>query len=228
MTRTDCRITMFRKNVLEWSRKSGRSFPWRVRSEPYRVLVAELMLRRTRAEQVVPVYEAFLDRFPDPSSLASAREEDVHDCLRPLGLAWRVPAFRLMARRLVQEYGGDVPRERTALLSLPGVGEYVARAVRCVAFDESEVLVDTNTVRVAGRYFGIEVHPESRRSKSVQEAVAQLVDHSRPRTSNLALLDFAAKICRPARPECAQCPVASGCTWWEANMSKRLMTEASA
>jgi A/G-specific adenine glycosylase len=179
-----------------------------------------MMLRRTRAEQVVPVYEKFLRRFPHPQTLASAGEEEVRTFLWPLGLAWRVPAFRQLARRLVEEYGGQVPYDDKALLSLPGVGEYVAGAVRCIAFDEPVVLADVNTVRVAGRYFGFPVNAESRRRTRVKQAVARLVDLSKPRESNLALLDFAATVCRSQRPLHEQCPVADRCTWWQAELAK--------
>ncbi|MCC6960303.1 MAG: DNA-binding protein [Dehalococcoidia bacterium] len=203
----------FSRRILEWGAGHGRDFPWRSIFDPYRVLIAEMMLRRTRADQVGPIYERFVDRFPDARALAAAWEVEVADLLRPLGLAWRVPAFRQMARMLVEEYGGTVPRDRRALISLPGVGEYVADAVLCVAFNEPVVLMDTNTVRVAGRYFGFPVHAESRRRVPVRRAVARLVDHTSPRASNLALLDFAAMVCRAGRPLCERCPVAAGCAW---------------
>jgi A/G-specific adenine glycosylase len=172
-----------------------------------------MMLRRTRAGQVEPVYDRFIERFPTPQALAVAPAELVTQVLRPLGLAWRLPAFQLVAKELVTRYRGAVPVDRDQLLSLPGVGDYVADAVRCFAGSEHVAIVDTNTVRVAGRYLGFEFGPESRRRKAVKLAIASLIDQRTPRESNLAILDFAATICKPSKPLCEECPVASRCAW---------------
>jgi A/G-specific adenine glycosylase len=213
MGNMEARAALFRRQLLAWGAHHGRDFPWRHTTDPYHLLIAELMLRRTQARQVTPVYEAFLRRFPTPQALAAASELELQQLLYPLGLAWRVPAFRQMACRVIAEYNGQMPRERKALLSLPGVGEYVADAVRCFGYNEPVAILDTNTVRVAGRYFGFSVHAESRRRRPVQRAVARLVDPDAPRASNLALLDLAATICQPRTPRCAACPVEAGCAW---------------
>jgi A/G-specific adenine glycosylase len=203
----------FKGQIRSWFESNKRDFPWRKTTEPYRLLIAEMMLRRTRAGQVGPVYEKFISSFRNPQELAEASPEVVATVLRPLGLTWRVPAFQLMARQLVSRYRGTVPLARDELLSLPGVGDYVADAVLCFAYGEPVSIVDTNTVRVAGRYFGFSFGPDSRRLKAVRHAVAQLLDRANPVESNLALLDFAATICKATKPICAECPVATRCVW---------------
>lgn len=218
----DADATYFRVRLQHWWMSGRRDFPWRHSAGPYRILVAEMMLRRTRARQVAAVYTAFVERFPSPAVLAAASEASVQEALRPLGLTWRVPAFRQMARQLVERHGGNVPRDREALLALSGVGDYVADAVRGFAFGEPGAVVDTNTVRVAGRYFGFPVHAESRRRVAVRRAVQDLVDPSSPGEGNWALLDFAALVCRATTPLHDRCPVASRCTWWrEAQEARR-------
>lgn len=217
----------FRQQILEWGKSHRREFPWRQTTDPYAILIAEMMLRRTQARQVAPVYQAFLSRFPTPQALAAAPPQEVEALLRPLGLAWRVPAFQGMARQLVERYDGRVPCDRQALLSLPGVGDYVADAVRCLAFGHPVALVDSNTVRVAGRYFGFPVNAESRRRKAVRQAVARLVDPSAPRESNLALLDFAALVCRARQPRHDRCPVADRCAFWQMELAQRKLKEVT-
>lgn len=206
-------LKLFRDRLSRWWPANRREFPWRAQGSPYGWLIAEVMLRRTRAAQVAGVYERFIARFPTPKALAKAGEAEVAELLRPLGLAWRVPAFRLMAQEIVARHQGQVPRDREALLSLPGVGDYVADAVRCFGFGESVAVIDANTVRVAARYFGFSFDPESRRRKPVKAAVTRLLDAKRPAESNLALLDFAALICQPLRPLCDRCPMAINCAW---------------
>lgn len=205
----------FRGRLRKWAPTNLRQFPWRRTADPYAILVAELMLRRTRAAQVTPVLERFLRRYPDVTSLAHAHSSDVEGLVQSLGLRWRMPAFIAMAQRIKADFIGSVPQDRAMLLSLPGVGPYVADAVRCFAFGESVAIVDTNTARVAGRYFGLPVTPESRRNRKVIGAVSALLDPKRPRISNLAMLDFAATICRAGRPNCHACPVTSQCSWYE-------------
>jgi len=210
------KVQFFRKQLQTWWKSNRREFPWRRPSKPYNWLIAEMMLRRTRANQVAPVYEHFMRQFPTPKELAEADNGAVAELLHTLGLSWRVPAFKQLALQIVSEHGGRIPRDRGALLALPGVGDYVAEAVRCFGFGEPVAVVDANTVRVAARYFGFEFNPESRRKKEVRAAVAQLLDPARPADSNLALLDFAAAICQPLRPLCVRCPLASRCAWRQA------------
>lgn len=218
---TDSDADYFRSRVLTWWPTIGRDFPWRHATCPYHVLVAEMMLRRTQARQVERVYKEFLKQFPSVKALAVASEQAIADRLWSLGLAWRVPAFRQMARMLIDLHEGEVPRDREALLALPGVGDYVADAVRCFAYGDAVALLDTNTVRVAGRFFGFQVNPESRRRVWARQAVGRLVDSSSPRESNWALLDLAATVCGASSPLHEQCPVADHCAWWRTAQQSR-------
>lgn len=206
-------IRYFREQLLTWDKTNSRSFPWRETTDPYHVLIAELMLRRTQVKQVQPVYEAFLARFPTIADLAEAPEAEVEISLRPLGLAWRVANFTQLARAIVQA-GGMIPRDRVRLLALPGVGDYVASAVRCIAFGEADTLIDTNTVRVTARYLGFPFNPESRRKPAVRRAVALLSQAGESRKHVLALLDFAAAVCKAPQPRCTLCPMTLHCRWF--------------
>jgi A/G-specific adenine glycosylase len=208
------KLEYFKERIADWFKENRRDFAWRHTTDAYRLLIAEIMLRRTRAAQVGPVYEAFIERFPSPVALQTAPQAAVVKTVRPLGLTWRVPAFKLVADRLVREYGGTVPQGRNDLMSLPGVGNYVADAVRCFAYGASVAVIDTNTVRVAARYLGFIAGPESRRKQSVIDSVGKLLDADNPAESNMALLDFAATICCAKRPKCTICPVRKRCTWF--------------
>jgi A/G-specific adenine glycosylase len=210
-----------RQELLNWFKTSARVFPWRHDHDPYHVLIAEMMLRRTQACQVVAVYQRFLHLYPDVNHLDRAPENEVAAALYPLGLAWRARNFKLMAHEVVIRHNGVIPREREALLALTGVGPYVTEAVRCFAFNERGVIMDTNTVRVAARYFGFAYNPESRRRKPVIQAVSHLVDERYPASSNYALLDFAATICRAQKPEHDRCPLASRCHYYRALRQKQ-------
>ncbi|MCK6556593.1 DNA glycosylase [Candidatus Binatia bacterium] len=164
------------------------------------------MLRRTRADQVVGVYEEALRRYPTMDDLAAADPDEVRGVLRPLGLAWRADDVVSLAREVAARYGGRVPGDVEDLKSLTGVGDYVANAVACFAGREPRGIVDTNVVRLIGRIFGLPTDPEARRRKPVREAIDACLDRRHPQQYNYAILDFAAAVCTPSRPRCAACP----------------------
>jgi A/G-specific adenine glycosylase len=204
-------LDVFHTHLLEWGQQNRRPFPWRETHNPFAILIAEMMLRRTQARQVAGVYASFIVRYPDAQHLAAAPAEEVSASLYSLGLAWRVPAFQQLAQALVDQYGGEVPSSYDALIALPGAGDYVASAVCCFAFNQPILLSDTNTVRVVGRLFGVATHAESRRRKPVRAMLAALLDQAHPRTYNYALLDLAALVCVPVDPACHTCPIKPHC-----------------
>jgi A/G-specific adenine glycosylase len=208
----DDAVQSFRTHLLAWYAVHGRTFPWRGDRNPFHVLIAERMLHRTQARQVVEVYHAFLARFPSLQDLAAAEPAAVLAVLAPLGLAWRFDSFIPMARYLVEHHGGQVPATLDQLLAVPGVGPYTAAAVLAFAFHQPVAVVDTNTVRVAGRYLhGVEWVGDARKRRAVRAAVATLLDPARPVAANYALLDLGARICLARSPLCSVCPVAERC-----------------
>jgi len=204
-------VPQFHAHLHAWGVEHQRIFPWRITNNPFYILIAELMLRRTQARQVIPVYNQFVAQYPDAQTLVGTPPEEVAQVLFPLGLAWRVPAFQQMAQVLVAEHDGQVPSDYETLLTLPGVGDYVASTVCSFAFGQAIPIIDTNTVRVAGRLFGLATHAESRRRQPIRQLLKALLDKHNPRAYNYNLLDLAALICTPAHPRCASCPLIQGC-----------------
>lgn len=204
-------INQFRNTIIQWFNKNKRIYPWRETRDPFRVLIAEIMLRRTKADQVKPVYETLFKEYPDSEAVAKAEDKKLEQILYPLGLKWRTPAFGLVARELKQKYHCKVPQTREELTELPGVGDYVAGAVLSVAYGKKEWIVDTNIVRVFKRYFGIRTSKEGRRDKQVIEMAKTYASCKDPRKANLAILDFAALVCTPQKPDCEKCPLSKRC-----------------
>jgi A/G-specific adenine glycosylase len=204
-------IAIFRRRIISWHKKNGRLYPWRKEKDPFKVLVAEMMLRRTKADQVVPVYEQFCREFPDVETLARANPEAVEKILHPLGLKWRVPAFTVMAHEVVEKYHSRIPDTREELISLPGVGEYVAGAVLSIAYGKNEWIVDSNIVRIFKRYFGIKTSKEGRRDKHIIKMAKIYASGKDPRTATMGILDITALICKPGKPACEICPLKRRC-----------------
>lgn len=210
----------FRARLLSWWTVNRRDYPWRKTTDPYHLLVAESLLHRTRADQVVPLYLRFLAAYPTIFDLASAPESNVRDLGASAGLGWRIDMLVQCARVVVERYGGKIPDEKEELQSLPGIGHYKASAIRCFAFGYGDALVDTNTVRIASRLIGFEVTDGSRRNMEVHRLIQGMIDPSEARSLNLALLDFGALVCRSARPLCHECPLLEICSYGQAITSK--------
>ena len=204
-------IGVFRAKLLRWFDRYGRSYPWRDTRDPFKILIAEMMLRRTKADQVKPVYEQLFSEYPDVKSLAAAKDEKIKKILYPLGLRWRTLAFGLVAREIKEKYDCKVPATRDELIKLPGVGEYVAGAVLSVGYGRKEWMVDSNIVRVFRRYFGVRTSREGRRDRHVIEMAKRYISCKDPRRANLAILDFAALVCTPRKPACKKCPLRTRC-----------------
>ena len=196
-----------------WYDEHGRhQLPWRVDSTPWKVLLAEVLLHRTRATAVERLYNEALSRFPGPESIVR-QPAGWLQMTRPAGLAWRAEAFISTCDSLVALHQSNVPSGRTDLISLPGIGHYIASTVRCFGFGFREVIVDTNTVRLASRITGEPLDFSHHRSRRVRQAVVSILANGVAACSrdNYALLDLASLICRSGKPLCGQCPVVSGC-----------------
>jgi A/G-specific adenine glycosylase len=199
------------EQLIPWWRMNKRRFPWRTSRDPYRILVAEVLLHRTRAEQVEPIYEEFIQKFPNCHSLAEANEYEVYRILYPLGLRWRVKLLIQMAEVIESKFDGIIPSNREQLEELPGVSHYIASAVRCFGYGIPDVILDTNTVRILGRVHGIKVTDSSRRSKKFAEMYDSILDKAKPRDFNFAMIDLGALICTPNEPRCIKCPIMNLC-----------------
>jgi A/G-specific adenine glycosylase len=211
-------IDVFRRRVVEWFRVCGdRELPWRVRSDGWAVLIAGVLLKRTTVKQVLKVYEEFLKRFPTPSALARASEDEVWLLLKPLGLRHRARQLTELARALVERFGGAIPCSFEELKSLPGVGSYTASEVMLRVCREPAPLLDTNTVRVVRRVFGI----EPSRSNSYEDSTLLVLakeltpkDPSEAEELAYGVMDLARKVCKARSPLCLECPVKDICKWF--------------
>ena len=210
---SEATLQYLRKSLIEWGGQNYRSFPWRETCDPYRVLIAELLLHRTRASQVVDVYISFLDRYPDIPALSRAGRGDLETTLYSLGLFWRIDLIMEMAQKLMRDFNSRVPVSKVDLLSLSGVGDYIAGSVRCFAFGKPDAIIDTNVMRVISRFYGIEFRDSMRRNKKFQDFTQQLVDPVYPREYNFALLDLANLVCISGSPNCPVCPLQAHCSF---------------
>ncbi|MFY9588274.1 MAG: A/G-specific adenine glycosylase [Actinomycetota bacterium] len=211
-TRTSAARTKAQGKVLAWFDAHGRSLPWRETRDPYRTLVAEVMLQQTGTGRVAPTYSQFLQRFPTLDRLAHAPAIDVIQAWRGLGYNRRAVELHRAAQTLLRDHGGVFPSEPAALRRLPGLGQYTASALACFAFDRQVPVVDTNVRRVLSRS-ALGKDPDQVPSDRVGALASEWLPAGDAYRWNQALMDIGATMCRATTPLCATCPLKASCLY---------------
>jgi A/G-specific adenine glycosylase len=178
--------------------------------------VAEKLLQQTAARPVVvAAFEEFMGRYPSVEDLAEARVPDLEKIFTPLGFHYRAAELKALASALVEWHGGKVPADLRLLKALPGVGDYVARAVLSFAYGRDAAVVDTNVARFLYRIFGIPgpLPANPARKKQLLDLASVVSPPGFSRQFNFAVLDLCALVCTPSRPKCPYCPVQPLCAF---------------
>jgi len=209
------KVEGFVLSLLEWAKSNTRDFPWRRTEDPYKILVAEIMLQRTRAEQVMPVYVRFIKKYPDFHSLAKASVSELRTMILSLGLEKRARGLKRLAVQIEEQHGGKIPNNIDELLKLYGIGNYIANAILCHAFGVDVLTVDANFARILDRVFSLKLKQPAQKDKRIWNFAGGLMPHAKDhaRELNLSIIDFASKICAPRKPSCRTCPLKSICDY---------------
>ncbi|WP_369846606.1 HhH-GPD family protein [Corynebacterium sp. MNWGS58] len=200
-------------DLRDWYDDNGRDLPWRAaETTAWGVLVSEVMSQQTPVARVAPQWLEWMDRWPTPAALAAASQADVLRAWGRLGYPRRALRLWECAQAIVERHDGEVPRDVDALLALPGIGDYTARAVACFAFGQNVPVVDTNVRRVYERAWQGQFLAPQPAKKQLRQVGALLADGSGPRTS-VALMELGALVCTARSPQCSVCPLRAGCAW---------------
>lgn len=223
------RITKYRRQTVRqrlvtWAADHLRGYPWRQPdTHPYNILVAELLLKRTTATAAARMYAPLLERYPTLNRLAMVSEDDLAHDLNPLGLSrQRARSIKKLSLALLESHG-LIPTTFAELRSLPGLGDYAARAIMSFAHDVPVAVVDGNVERIFRRVFQRAIGAGASRA-TVQAVADMLLPRKRHRTFNFALLDLGALVCRPARPLCQSCPLQRLCDYANGPADSRAAT----
>ena len=212
MKRTHRDEVAIRNALLAWFRRNARSLPWRKNRDPYAVWVSEVMLQQTQGAAVIPYYQRFLEVFPTLADLARAPLERVLELWSGLGYYRRARHLHHAAKELVSRFAGVFPRDYAQMRSLPGIGDYTARAVLSIAFDLPYAALDGNGARVLSRLAALEgnLHQGSFR-RAVAAQLDRLLSRRQPGNFNQALMELGQTVCLPRVPRCLACPVRGWC-----------------
>ena len=201
--------------LIAWYRDNARELPWR---EPgfgaWGVFVSEFMLQQTPVARVIPLLDAWLERWPTPSSLAGDAPAEAVRAWANLGYPRRALWLHRAATQIRDLHDGVVPRDVEALLALTGIGDYTARAVAVFAYGDRHPVVDTNTRRVLARAVDGRAQPGPPARRDL-DAMAAILPQSEPEAAivNAAAMELGAIVCTARAPRCDACPIAHVCAW---------------
>jgi A/G-specific adenine glycosylase len=202
--------------VVDWFGEHARDLPWRRPGfSAWGTLVSEFMLQQTQVVRVVPILEAWLERWPTPADLAAAPPAEVLRAWGRLGYPRRALALHACATAIAERHGNRVPADVDQLLALPGIGDYTARAIAVFAHGSRHPVVDTNVRRVLARAVTGVAQPGVPNARRDLPAMAALLpdDLAAQRAFNAGVMEIGAVVCTARTPRCGQCPLAPGCAW---------------
>jgi A/G-specific adenine glycosylase len=210
----ESRKRQIQKRILKWARTNLRTFPWRHEVSPYRVLVAEVLLKRTTSTQVEKSFQKFIEKYPNINTLARARDTDLRKILTPLGYyKKRAQIFIEIANYIAKEHHGEIPKTKEELLKIPQIGDYTANAILSLAYDIPSAMVDCNIIRIETRVF-LKHLPQKHSQKTIQKVADLLSPVKDNQCHNYALLDLGALVCRSGIPRCKECPIKEFCDYY--------------
>jgi A/G-specific adenine glycosylase len=212
------RAAAIRRSLLFWYQRRSRALPWRKSRNSYTVWVSEIMLQQTQIETVIPYYQRFVREFPTAGRLANAPLERVLELWSGLGYYRRARNLHRAAREMAEKHKGQFPGEMMQALSLPGVGDYTARAVLSIAYNQPYAVLDGNVARVMARLLALRgnlLQPSFRRH--IEQNLELLLSRRSPGNFNQAMMELGQIVCLPRSPRCALCPLRRWCRGFQSH-----------
>jgi len=202
----------FSNKLVSWYQDNKRDLPWRKTVNPYHIWLSEIILQQTRVLQGIPYYLSFLKAFPTIEDLANATENRVLKMWQGLGYYSRARNLHFTAKDIVNNFGGEFPKDHKQVLNLKGVGVYTAAAITSFSFDMPHAVVDGNVIRVLSRVFGVSIAFDTVAGKKAFQQLAQeLLIEKEAAIYNQAIMEFGALQCKPKSPDCLSCPMQDFC-----------------
>lgn len=203
----------FTARLTSWhANENNRVLPWKNEKDPYKIWLSEIILQQTRAQQGLPYYLNFTEKYPTVKELAYAKEEDAFRLWQGLGYYNRCKNMLATARFLTDNLDSKFPVSYDGLLALKGIGPYTAAAIASFAYNLPHAVVDGNVYRVLSRYFGIDTPFDTTAGKKIfSELAAELLDREKSAAYNQAIMDLGATVCTPRNPKCTECPLQENC-----------------
>ncbi|GAA5494653.1 endonuclease III [Rubritalea halochordaticola] len=205
----------FQKSLIQWFSKEGEDYPWRQTTDPWHILISEVMLQQTQVATVLNkgFFVRFIAQFPTPADLARADEQTILSAWEGLGYYRRVRNLQKAAKAICDYHEGIFPKQYEQIRALPGIGRYTAGAVASFAYNQSQPIVDANVARVFSRVFDYQERVDTTAGqKQLWSWAEQLVPAKNARAYNSALMELGQQVCTNKTPKCETCILKKFCS----------------
>jgi len=205
----------FRDRIKKFYEINGRNFFWRENNiTPFQVMIAELLLKKTRAENVHKYVYNFVTKHKNNMALFNLNDKDISKLIKPLGLAnQRTAAIRQVINYLHENYDNQVPNNYENLKEIPYIGEYTAGAIMCFAFNKRYPVLDVNSSRIISRFFSLKNDKDLRDNPILKQKSLELLPRKKFKEYNWGLLDLGAIKCK-TNPICKNCILKRKCKYY--------------
>ncbi|MEC7822822.1 MAG: A/G-specific adenine glycosylase [Candidatus Neomarinimicrobiota bacterium] len=197
---------MISENLLRWYSLNKRPLPWRETTDPYKIWISEIMLQQTQVSTVIPYYNKWIKEFPNIHTLSKARYDYVLKLWEGLGYYSRCKNIHKTSKILRKNF----PDNYEKLIQLPGVGDYTAKTILAIAFNQNQVGIDTNLERISFRLLGLKKKSKLNKNKA-RKFLERIQDKKNPGDFNQALMDLGSSICQSSFVNCQLCPISDYC-----------------
>jgi DNA (cytosine-5)-methyltransferase 1 len=202
---------LLQKTFINFYEKEGREYPWRRVKDPYKLLITEILLQRTKSDTVRDIWKVVLNVLNSPNVMLRNKTKMLQKVFKKIGLPYRLKTIKRLNTKIVQNFENKVPLKFEELKSLPGVGIYVASAVRVFAFNVPDFPVDANCFRFISRFFGIKLKGKKSEARQIREFMNKIIFNIEARKFVYGFLDFCSAICSAKNPKCSECVLKKSC-----------------
>jgi len=215
-------VKELRERVIEWEKEHWISYPWRVNRTPYRVLIAEILLKRTTRQAVSREFPKFITKFPNIKTVYGASVDEIGEAFKHLGLyKQRAMHLKQLAEQIVEKYGDKIPSSWDELIKLPGVGPYLAGAVMSFGYGKKAPVADSNAVRLLSKLMGL----NTKKAEDYVNILWKLVPENNHEYFNYGLIDLGALVCHYKEPRCKKCVLNDLCVFFLDKIGKKEQAE---
>jgi A/G-specific adenine glycosylase len=208
----ETQIVAFQVFLLDWYKENKRIFPWRYTFNPYKILISEVLLQQTNADNVVDPYNNIIEKYASLNELSNSDPVKLRELFKKIGLFYRADRLIEISEVIINQYSGIIPDKRDELMDIKGIGNYICNAILCFGYNKPYAVLDTNVIRIFKRVFGVEsMKDRPRDDKKLWEFAQVILPEDCYVDYNYALLDFAAKQCTSYSPKCVKCIMRTVC-----------------
>ena len=218
--------TYIESKILKWYRYNTRKLPWRKKfgkklPNPYYIFVSEFMLQQTTVNAVIPRFNDFISNWSNIEELSKIKESQILKFWSGLGYYARARNLLKSIKLIAKKHDYKIPKEYNLLIKLPGVGDYTAKAIQGIAYNQPVMPIDANIKRIIARIYSI-TQPLNDTIFQREKIKSNFISIKNSSSFIQALMDYGSAICLPNAPKCSECIIREHCNAFKKKLTNKI------